>query len=94
METPAVWTDIQRYNVDCYGWQALLRVGVFQPAEIMAGAPFIVAWGPLKGTVGPGFCLAPHATIPLPFPYDSDTVALSLDIKLEISIPTSQYAEI
>ena len=80
MDTPAAWTDIEHYNVERHGREAMLRVGVFQPAELMAGATFIVAWGPRKGTVGPGFCVAPHASMGQPFPYDSDTKALPSDI--------------
>ena len=83
MERPEAWTPIERYNVEQYGRGALLRVGVFRSAELMAGAAFIIAWGPRKGTTGPGFCVAPHASMGLPFPYDCDTVALAPDIEAQ-----------
>ena len=54
----------------------MLRVGVFQSAELMAGAVFIVAWGPRKGTTGPGFCVAPLASMG-PRPWSGRTVFAS-----------------
>ena len=76
MERPEAWTDIETYNVKRHGRAAMLRVGVFQPADLLDGADFIVAWGPRQGVTGPGFCVAPHASMGQPFPYDSDTKAL------------------
>ena len=80
---PEAWTPIERYNIEQHGPGPMLRVGVFQAAELIAGAAFIVAWGPRKGTTGPGFCVGPHTSMGLPFPYDSDTKALPPDIKAQ-----------
>ena len=77
------WTRMERLNVEGCGQTAMHRVGVFQPAELMAGAAFIIAWRPRKGTTGPGFCLAPHASMGQPFPYQSDTKLLEQDIEAE-----------
>ena len=54
MERPEVWTPIERHNVEQHGRETMLRVGVFRPAELMAGAEFFVAWAPKQGTTGPG----------------------------------------
>ena len=83
MERPEAWTPIERYNIELHGPGPMLRVGVFQAAELIAGAAFIVAWGPRKGTTGPGFCVAPHTSMGQPFPYDSDTKALPPDIEAQ-----------
>ena len=77
---PTAWTPIEQRSVERHGQQTMLRVGVFQPAEVMAGTDFIIAWGPRTGTGGPGVCVAPHRKMPTPFPYCSDTKALSLDL--------------
>ena len=77
---PTAWTPIEQYNVERYGQQTMLRVGIFQPAEVMAGTNFIIAWGPRAGTGGPGVCVALHRGLPKPFPYRSDTKALSPDL--------------
>ena len=77
---PTAWTPIERYNVEQHGQQTMLRVGVFQPAEVMAGTNFIIAWGPRAGTGGPGVCVAPHRGLPKLFAYRMDTKALPPDI--------------
>ena len=52
----------------------MLRVGVFRPEDLAAGARrFIIAWSPRTETGLPGVCVAPHATLPVQFPYDCDT---------------------
>ena len=58
MHRPEVWTGIERYNVEQCGRDAMLRVGVFRPADLIDGARLIVAWCPREGTTGPGFCVA------------------------------------
>ena len=73
-------TPIERLNITTYGQEKMSTVGLFRPADLLAGAQFIIAWGPRPGTTGPGFCVAPHATIGPPFPYDSDTKSLPSDL--------------
>ena len=80
MGQPEAWTTIERYNVERHGRGPMLRVGVFQPAKLLAGAPFIVACRPKQGTTGPGFCVAPHRSMGHPFPYQWDTKSLPGDI--------------
>ena len=43
---PEAWTPIERLNVREHGRRAMDRVGVVSPAKLMAGAQFVVAWGP------------------------------------------------
>ena len=96
MERPEAWTPIERYNIEQHGPGPMLRVGVFQAAELIAGAAFIVAWGPRKGTTGPGFCVAPHMSMGQPFPYDSDTKDLPPDITalfMTVWRPSTRSAE-
>ena len=81
MQRPEVWTRIERYNVEESGRDAMQRVGVFRPADLMAGDRFIVAWRPRNGITGPGFCRAPFASMGNPFLSRSDTEALPPDIE-------------
>ena len=54
----------------------MLRVGVFKPEALLNGASLIVAWGPKKGTGGPGVCVAPLFSMGQPFPYELDPKSL------------------
>ena len=83
MGRPEAWTPIERYGIEQHGPGPMLRVGVFHPSALIAGAEFIVAWRPMKGTTGPGFCVAPWAAMPMPFPYHCDTKALPPDLKAQ-----------